>query len=134
MLEKALTLCEAAFGVMRTYDGKSFSPVVTRGLPPRYADDLAKTSDQPGSDSPSQSVLDGEDLVHVTDVMREDRYLRGHPYTRALVDLGGAEKGQRAARDDHDLSPGTARVHRQADRAVAEFCGAGRHRHGECAV
>jgi len=90
VLEKALTLCEAAFGVMRTYDGKDFQPVAARGLPPRYADYLAKTSDQPGSESPSQRVIDGEDLVYVADVMQEERYRSGHPYTRALVDLGGA--------------------------------------------
>jgi len=120
MLEKALTLCEAAFGVMRTYDGKSFSPVVTRGLPPRYADYLAKTSDQPGSDSPSQSVLDGEDLVHVTDVMREDRYLRGHPYTRALVDLGGARTVIVVALRKDNALLGTITIYRQEPRAFTD--------------
>src|SRR6516164_6312081 len=36
ILEKALWLCQAAFGVMRTYDGTCFRPVATRGLPSRY--------------------------------------------------------------------------------------------------
>jgi len=120
MLEKALDLCEAAFGVMRTYDGSSFRPVAMRGLPPRYADYLAQTLDQPGPESPSQRIVDGEDLLHVTDVMQEERYRSGHPYTRALVDLGGARTVIVVAlRKDRALL-GTITIYRQEPRPFSE--------------
>src|SRR5207253_5081660 len=40
MLDKAMALCGAAFGVLLTYDGKSFCAGATRGLPPRFAEYL----------------------------------------------------------------------------------------------
>jgi len=41
MLEKAMKLCEAAFGIMATYDGKELRPVAMRGIP------LASPNSQP---------------------------------------------------------------------------------------
>ncbi len=38
MLEKALHLCEAAFGVLCTYDGELYHTVAMRGVSPGYAD------------------------------------------------------------------------------------------------
>ena len=38
MLEKAMRLCEAAFGLMRTYDGQAVRLVASQGLPPRFAE------------------------------------------------------------------------------------------------
>ena len=53
---------------------------------------------------------------------------------RAARCLGGAAQGDSPARRHHGLPPGGAAVHRQADRAVAEFRGAGGHRDGERAA
>ena len=46
----------------------------------------------------------------------------------------GAAQGQHPARRNDCLPPGSAAVHRQADRAVAEFRGAGGHCDGERAA
>jgi transcriptional regulator with GAF, ATPase, and Fis domain len=51
LLEKALHLCGAAFGILRTYDGKRFHTAATRGVPEIYAEFL-RTNPQlaaPGS-------------------------------------------------------------------------------------
>ncbi len=38
MLEKAMHLCEAAFGMMSSYDGEHFHTGAMRGVPERYAE------------------------------------------------------------------------------------------------
>src|SRR5205085_1547113 len=37
MLDKATALCEAAFGVLLTYDGERFVPAGAYGVPPAFA-------------------------------------------------------------------------------------------------
>jgi len=38
MLERAMRLCEAAFGILHTYDGKAMRLVAKHGLPPRFVE------------------------------------------------------------------------------------------------
>ena len=105
---------------MRTYDGTCFRPVATRGLPSRYAEYLTMSLDQPGPDSPSQRIVDGENLLHVTDVTQEERYLSGHPYTRALVDLGGARSVIVVALRKDSILLGTITIYRQEARPFTD--------------
>jgi PAS domain S-box-containing protein len=96
MLDKAMRLCGAAFGLLSTYDGERFHQVAlrqaddARGEPARFAEYLAATSNQPGPGSASHRLLSGERLVHITDLSDEEIYRSGDPYRRAFVDLGGA--------------------------------------------
>ncbi len=90
MLDKAMVLCEAQFGVLNTYDGAFFRTAATRGLPPAY--DAFRRNNIPDygpSTAPAQ-LLDGEPLVHILDLMNSDAYRTGEPNRRALVELGGA--------------------------------------------
>src|SRR6516164_376618 len=96
MLDKAMRLCGAAFGLLSTYDGERFHQVALRqaddagGEPARFAEYLAVTSNQPGPGSASDRLLSGEGLVHISDLSDEEIYRSGDPYRRAFVDLGGA--------------------------------------------
>ena len=90
VLEKAMLLCEAAFGSLLAYDGATFTTAATLGLPPRYAEYLATTADQPGPGGAARRLLDGEPIVHVSDLKDTDAYRLGEPTRRALVDIGGA--------------------------------------------
>src|SRR5262249_4637255 len=96
MLDEAMRLCGAAFGLLSTYDGERFHQVALRqaddagGEPARFAEYLAVTSNQPGPGSASHRLLSGERLVHISDLSDEEIYRSGDPYRRAFVDLGGA--------------------------------------------
>jgi len=94
MLERAMRLCEAAFGTLWTYDGKRFHSVAQCGVPAPYAQYLA---DHPipegGSGGVGARILRGERCLHVTDLREEEHYRTEDPHRRALVDLGGARTG-----------------------------------------
>src|ERR1700752_3663687 len=48
MLEKAMRICEAAIGMLHTWDGKVLHQMSMRGVPPRFAEFAANPANQPG--------------------------------------------------------------------------------------
>jgi GAF domain-containing protein/anti-sigma regulatory factor (Ser/Thr protein kinase) len=93
MLEKAMRLCEAAFGTLWTLSGDRFQPVTHRGVPEPYAEYLARDVPAAGPGTGRARLLAGEHLVHTADLADEEPYRTGEPHRRALVDLGGARTG-----------------------------------------
>src|SRR4051812_45722526 len=83
MLEKAMRLCEAAFGILNTYDGEQFRTVTRRGVP-HSLEKFLLHSEAPES-APGR-VISGEDVVQVDDLaaFEGSRDSRG----RAMVELG----------------------------------------------
>src|SRR5207248_3612399 len=91
MLEKALRLCGADFGVMNTYDGERFHHAADRGVPDPYARYRRRRGPVVyGSGTAPARLVAGESLVHTLDLMDTEPYRQGEPARRALVDLGRA--------------------------------------------
>ena len=90
ILDKALDLCEAAFGFVTTYDGERFQRAAERGVPDALAAYFRTGMDQPRRGDAHWRLLAGEGLIHNLDQMDEDAYRFGSPLRRATVDLGGA--------------------------------------------
>ncbi len=90
ILDKALDLCEAAFGVVTTYDGERFQGAAERGVPDALAAYFRTGMDQPRPGDAHWRLVAGEGLIHNLDQMDEDAYRLGNPLRRAVVDLGGA--------------------------------------------
>jgi GAF domain-containing protein len=90
ILDKALDLCEAAFGFVTTYDGERFQRAAERGVPDALAAYFRTGIDQPRPGDAHWRLLAGEGLIHNLDQMDEDAYRLGNPLRRAIVDLGGA--------------------------------------------
>jgi len=93
MLEKALSLCEASFGIMNMYEGERLLRVAERGLSPAYnkwreANPLGSSS--AGIPLALQRLVAGKGAVHTADFRTSEMYHAGDPNTRALVDLAGA--------------------------------------------
>ena len=89
MLEKALHLCDAAFGNLITYDGKCFHWRASRGHP--ELDQWARRTGtlQPGSGTTMARIVRGERIVHVVDIADDEAYRAGDPTRRAFVEIGG---------------------------------------------
>src|SRR5260370_10187052 len=60
MLDKALGLCGADFGVLWTYDGERIHATALRGVPPTFAEFLTRTSHPVGPDNAHGRLLRGE--------------------------------------------------------------------------
>jgi len=90
MLEKAMRLCEAAFGHLATYDGVSFHTAAIRGVPVPFAEFRRQGPQIYGPGTGVARLLAGERVVHFIDVADTDVYRSGDPNQRALVELGGA--------------------------------------------
>jgi GAF domain-containing protein/nitrogen-specific signal transduction histidine kinase len=91
MLERAMHLCRAAFGELVTFDGERFKHVAVQGVPAAYAE-FRRTNPRPPAvpGSIPARLRDGEDCIHVTDLMADEIYRDGNPSRRAMVDIGGA--------------------------------------------
>jgi len=87
LLEKALRLCEAAFGCLWRHDNPTFSPIATRGL---LVDTKLFESWVPEPESFMGQVAQGADVIHVADVADTDLYRQGSPIRVHLVDAMGA--------------------------------------------
>jgi GAF domain-containing protein len=90
VLEKAVGLCEAAFGSMLLNDGERFNTVAVRGVPAAFADYVKTERPVHGPGTGPARILAGERVVHIADLAAEEPYRIGDPQRRALVDLGGA--------------------------------------------
>ena len=90
MLEKALRLCEAAFGILLTYDGEHFRHAALHSVPPAYGEFMRQNPPDYGRETGPGRILSGERLVHVRDMKDTDLYRSGDSNRHALVDLAGA--------------------------------------------
>ena len=89
MLEKALRLCEAAFGFMDTYDGEVWETVAMRQVPLKYAEYLSEHR-RASPETAHSRIEHGEHLVHIADLSVEELYRAGNPQRSRLVELAGA--------------------------------------------
>jgi GAF domain-containing protein len=86
MLEKAMTLCNAGFGILWTYDGVNIQAAAVRGAPASYASFLTGAPHPPGQ--LIARLARGEPFVHENAVDSQG-YRDGEPLARAFVELAG---------------------------------------------
>ncbi|MFZ0148110.1 MAG: GAF domain-containing protein, partial [Xanthobacteraceae bacterium] len=120
MLDKAMQLCEAAFGGIWTLEGDRYTAVALRGVPEAYAAFLAGTTLVPGPGTAPYRLMHGEAFVHNGDLASEEPYRRGDPQRRALVDLGGARTALQAALRKDDAVLGIITIYRQEVRPYTD--------------
>ena len=120
MLDKAMRLCEASFGMLQTYDGERFEAAALRGLPPAYAEFVRGNPPRSGPGTAPARILAGEDVVRIADLKAEDAYRNGDPRRRAMVDLGGARSSAAVALRKDCRLLGTFTVFRQEVRPFTD--------------
>jgi hypothetical protein len=136
MVEKALRLCEATRGTLRTYDGENFHLAAAA-----QGEALALPDAGQGQSSLFRRFIDGEQIVHLADVLNSAEY-QSNPSVRLGMDAVRArslaqrfvkERGK-TARCAFSSTPGGPPLLGSANRSVAELRRAGGYRHGERAA
>src|SRR5262249_45731370 len=89
MLEKATRLCDAAYGLMSTYDGELYHTVATHGVGSELVE-FMRAPPHPDPESGLGRIERGEDIVVFADIADTDAYRKGAVRVRVMVDLGGA--------------------------------------------
>ena len=120
MLDRAMHLCEAAFGGIWTLDGDRYTAVALQGVPERYAKFVSGMTLFPGPGTAPYRIMHGEAFVHNVDLKAEEPYQKGDPQRRALVDLGGARTALQAALRKDDAVLGIITIYRQEVRPYTE--------------
>jgi GAF domain-containing protein len=88
MLERALRLCDGAYGSLFTFDGERFSAAATRGET-GYSDWLRQSGPfLPPLGGLLDRALKGEDIVEVADLLEHDG-IRQYSALQRMAELGG---------------------------------------------
>jgi GAF domain-containing protein len=122
MLEKAMHLCEAAFGGLWTFEGERYVAVALRGVPAAYAEFLANTKlTTPGPGTAPYRFRHGErSVIQNVNLADEEPYRAGEPNRRALVDLGGAHTALQVPLCKDDAVLGVITIYRQEVRLFTD--------------
>src|SRR6516164_6587286 len=91
MLEKAVRLCDAAFGILWTFDGDHFHAARLRDVTPAFAEFLREPM-RPVPGGTFSRMLAGEPVAEAVDIAGSDSYRDGTSrLRRAFFDLGAAQ-------------------------------------------
>jgi signal transduction histidine kinase/uncharacterized protein YdeI (YjbR/CyaY-like superfamily) len=119
MLEKAMRLCEAQFGVLSTYDGERFRRVASHGMP------VAETQGWPEGIVPDpgsalERVVNGDRVVHILDLVDTDAYRQGVASRLSLVATTGARSALWVGLRKDDALLGVFVIYRREVRAFSD--------------
>jgi signal transduction histidine kinase/uncharacterized protein YdeI (YjbR/CyaY-like superfamily) len=119
MLDKAMALCRAAFGMFNTFDGRHFQTVAMHGVPEAYAQyRLSHPPDYRPETGPGRLIA-GENCVHIVDLAEGDLH-QSDPNRRAIVELGGARTILLVALRKEGALLGMIAIYRQEVRPFAD--------------
>jgi two-component system, NtrC family, sensor kinase len=131
LLDRALLLCEAPFGVLFRYDGAAMHLMAMRGdVLDKAGLEWFRTWVPTGAMS---EIVQGAPLVHIEDMRESEAYRKGVPSRVRTVEVTGARTMlwvplRPAPRRPRDLPPRGAALHRGRDCAAAKLRRAGGHR------
>ena len=120
MLEKATRLCEAPFGILRTWDGERFHFGAVHGEP-RFRDWVRQRHPlrQDGDGSPLGRIVAGERVVSLADALGDEGY-RASASFREMAETSGLRSAIWVALHKDDALLGSITVYRQEVRPFSD--------------
>ena len=121
MLDKALNLCDAAFGLLAIYESESYRTVAHRGVSHELAEFFTKPSPVlPGS--MPERMRDGDGIAQLADIAAPpaDPRALSNPGRLALIELGGARSTVWVALRKDGAAIGFFAIYRQEVRPFTD--------------
>jgi class 3 adenylate cyclase len=113
MLQNAVRVCEASFGVLWTYDRERFYAAALHAVPQQFAEFIQKPM-QPAPGGAFMQLAGGEAVVQIVDAAHSELYRSGaSPLRRAFIELAGAETVLWVALRKDNLLLGVLSVYRR---------------------
>ena len=120
VLENAVRVCEAKFGLLYLYEDGGFRSVAARDVPPVFAEALGKEQFPPAQGGVLDAVMKTGRTVHVSDLAATEGYLERHPRMVAGVELGGIRTVVAVPMLRGDELVGVIAIYRQEVRPFTE--------------
>ncbi len=120
MLENAVRLCDAKFGVLELYEDGTFRNVALHNVPTAYAKSRQGAVIRPDPRMNLGRVARIKEVVHTDDLRTIPPYLEGNPDVRALADLAGARTLVSVPMLREDELMGVIGIYRQEVRPFTE--------------
>jgi two-component system, NtrC family, sensor kinase len=89
ILENAVRLCEASFGMLYRFEDGAWWAVAMLGVPPAFAEFWQRGQQRLGPRTGLGRIAATRQTVHFTDVTTEPAYIEGDPIFLAAIKLGG---------------------------------------------
>jgi class 3 adenylate cyclase len=120
MLEKAMRLCGAKFGILWKFDGEAFHATALRGVPPALAEFVRRPM-KPAPGGAFSELVGGKAIFQTSDVANSELYRSGaSPLRRAFVDLGGTQTVLFVALRKDSTLLGALTIYRGENKQFAE--------------
>ena len=120
VLENAVRICEAKFGLLYLYEGGGFRSVAACDVPPAFAAALGKEQFPPAPGGVLDAVLKTGRTVHVSDLAATQGYLERHHRMVAGVELGGIRTVVGVPMLKHNELVGVIGIYRQEVRPFTD--------------
>jgi len=88
MLEKAVRICDASFGMLFRAENGAVSAAAMFGVPPAFVEFWQRGPQRPGPRTALGRIIETKATVHIVDVTTEPAYVEGEPVFVAAVNLG----------------------------------------------
>jgi GAF domain-containing protein len=88
MLENAVRICEASFGVLFRFEDGAWRAAAMLGVPEAFAEFWQRGPQRPGPRTALGRVVETRQTVHIADVTMDPAYVEGEPVFVAAVNLG----------------------------------------------
>src|SRR5262249_48734118 len=74
MLENAVRICDAAFGIIYRWDGEFFILLATHKTPPAFAEARRRSPLRPGAETPLARMIASKTIIHLADAVADPSY------------------------------------------------------------